>query len=68
VWGTVSEGRVLPVKKAAAAGPKAALGPVLDAPALAASVEADRHDHAHGQHGDACSAARSLASAIAAGE
>jgi len=66
VWGTVSEGRVLPVKKAAAAGAKAALGPVLDAPALAAAIEADRHDHEHGRHSDACTAARGLASAIAA--
>jgi hypothetical protein len=65
VWGTVSEGRVLPVKRAAAAGPKAALGPVVDAPALVAAIEADRHDHAHGQHGDACTAARHLAIAVA---
>jgi hypothetical protein len=68
VWGTVSEGRVLPVRQAAA-GTKSALGPVLDFPALAASIEADRHDHSHGQHGDACTAARGLALAIAgAGE
>jgi hypothetical protein len=65
VWGTVSEGRVLPVKRAAAAGPKAALGPVLDAPTLAASIEADRHDREHGQHGDACTAARQLAATVA---
>lgn len=65
VWGTVSEGRVLPVKRAAAAGPTAALGPVPDAPALAAAIEADRHDHENGAHGDACTAARGLASAVA---
>jgi predicted amidohydrolase YtcJ len=68
VWGTVSEGRVLPVKRAVAAGSKATFGPVLDAPALAAAIEADRHDHEHGRHGDACTAARSLASAIAGDE
>jgi len=68
VWGTVSEGRVLPVKRATATGPNAVLGPVLDAPALAASIEADRHDHEHGQHDDACTVARGLAAALSADE
>jgi len=67
VWGTVSEGRVLPVKKAPA-GSRAALGPVPDGPALAASIEADRHDHGHGGHGDACTAARRLALAVSVGD
>jgi predicted amidohydrolase YtcJ len=65
VWGTVSEGRVLPVPKAAGAAPKAALGPVVDGLALAAAIEVGRHDHEHGQHGDVCTTARSLASALA---
>jgi predicted amidohydrolase YtcJ len=65
VWGTVHEGRVLPVKPAAGNGWNAVLGPVLDAPAIAAAVEAGRDDHQAGRHGDACSAARQLAGAVA---
>jgi hypothetical protein len=68
VWGTVQEGRVLPVKPAAGTKAQAAFGPVLDAPSIAASVEADRHDTAHGAHGDACSLARRLAAVISAGD
>jgi hypothetical protein len=69
VWGTVHEGRVLPVKKPAAGGSAAvvgpALGPVLDAPALAALSEAAHEDHQGGRDGDACSVARLLAQAVA---
>jgi hypothetical protein len=59
---------VLPVKKpvggsAAVVGP--ALGPVLDAPALAALSEAEHHDHQGGRDGDTCAVARMLAQAIA---
>jgi len=67
VWGTVQEGRVLPVKSAASSKAQAAFGPVLDVPSIAASVAADRHDTAHGGHGDSCSLARRLAAVIAAG-
>jgi predicted amidohydrolase YtcJ len=68
VWGTVHEGRVLPVKKpvggsAAVVGP--ALGPVLDAPALASLSAAQHHDHQRGRDGDTCAVARVLAQAIA---
>jgi predicted amidohydrolase YtcJ len=66
VWGTVHEGRVLPVKPAAGNGWNAVLGPVLDAPAIAAAVQAGRDDHEAGRHGDACSAARHLAAVVAA--
>jgi predicted amidohydrolase YtcJ len=66
VWGTVHEGRVLPVKPAAGAGRNAALGPVLDAPAIAAAVAAGQGAHDAGRHGDVCSVARRLA--VAAGE
>jgi predicted amidohydrolase YtcJ len=68
VWGTVQEGRVLPVKSAASSKAQAAFGPVLDAPSIAASVEADRHNTAHGGHGDSCSLARRLAAVISAGD
>ena len=68
VWGTVQEGRVLPVKSAASSKAQAAFGPVLDVPSIAASVAADRHDTAHGGHGDSCSLARRLAAVIAAGD
>jgi hypothetical protein len=68
IWGTVHEGRVLPVKKpaggsAAVVGP--ALGPVIDAPALAALSAAQHHDHQGGRDGDTCAVARVLAQAIA---
>jgi hypothetical protein len=67
VWGTVQEGRVLPVKPAAGSKAQTAFGPVLDAPSIAASVEADRHDTGHGGHGDSCSLARRLAAVIPVG-
>jgi hypothetical protein len=61
VWGTVQEGRVLPVKPAPGGG-SAALGPAIGGPALAAAAEADRHDH--GQDGDSCTLARHLATLV----
>jgi predicted amidohydrolase YtcJ len=64
VWGTVHEGRVLPVKQAVGAEETSVLGPVLDAQTLAAAIEADHHDHARGAHGDACLVAKYLAAAI----
>ena len=57
----MQEGRVLPVGPAPGGRP-AALGPVIDGPALAAASEADRHDH--GQDGDSCTLARHLATLI----
>jgi len=60
---------VLPVKKPAAGGSAAAvgpaLGPVLDAPALASLSEAEHQDQQGGRDGDTCSVARMLAQAIA---
>jgi hypothetical protein len=67
VWGTVNEGRVLPVKRPGAASRTAVLGPVVDAPGLAALHEADHDDHRAGRHGDACSVVRFLARAVAEG-
>jgi len=67
IWGTVHEGRVLPVKRNASHGQTTELGPVLDEEALAASDEADRADHEAGRHGDTCLAAQSLTRAIAFG-
>jgi hypothetical protein len=64
VWGTVHEGRVLPVKRAAGAKETSVFGPVLDEPTLAATLEADRDDHARGVHSDACLVAQYLAAAI----
>jgi predicted amidohydrolase YtcJ len=67
IWGTVHEGRILPVKRTASSGQTSVLGPMLDEEALAASDEADRSDHEAGRHGDTCLAARSLTRAIALG-
>lgn len=65
VWGTVNEGRVLPVKQPADAGRAAVMGPVLDAAGLAASSQVDHDDIRVGREGDACSVARLLAEAVA---
>jgi len=67
VWGTVHEGRVLPVESSASAGRATVLGPVVDGGAIAASDAADRSDQEAGRHGDTCLAARSLTHAIALG-
>jgi predicted amidohydrolase YtcJ len=64
VWGTVHEGRVLPVKRAAGAKEISVFGPMLDEPTLAATRKADRDDHARGLHSDACLVAQYLAAAI----
>jgi predicted amidohydrolase YtcJ len=63
VWGTVQEGRLLPVSH----GPTpdaAALGPRIDAPALAALLRLPPHEHDHGGGGDPCTMARALAVAL----
>ena len=65
VWGTVHEGRILPVKKAAdATGKISVLGPVLDEPTLAAVNEADRHNHDEGDHSDICMVSQALEAAV----
>lgn len=64
VWGTVHEGRVLPVKRTTEAKEMSVFGPVLDAPALTAAIQAECHDHARGVHGDVCLEARYLSEAI----
>jgi hypothetical protein len=64
VWGTVHEGRVLPVKGPGGAG-RAAMGPVLDAAGLDDWSQADHDDHRAGRDGDACSVARLLARVVA---
>ena len=67
VWGTVNEGRLLPVTHAAAGQPP--LGPVLDDRMLTATVDLARHDGSAGaghSRGDACSAARALEAAVSA--
>jgi len=65
VWGTVHEGRVLPVARTGSA--QATLGPVMDERAVAASIAAahdahEGHDHATG---DICTTARMLAEVVA---
>ncbi|MCA9689055.1 MAG: amidohydrolase [Myxococcales bacterium] len=59
VWGTVHEGRVLPVTRSSAS--ERALGPVVDGPALAASVVADRHLCGERGHLDVCQVSQALA-------
>jgi predicted amidohydrolase YtcJ len=64
VWGTVQEGRVLPVKPLTGSKAQARLD--LEAPVLATAVAADRHDHARA--GDVCTIARRFEAVIAAAE
>jgi hypothetical protein len=65
VWGTVHEGRVLPVKRAGAE--HARLGPVMDDAAMAAlaaaSAGSTEGDHAHT---DSCAVAHALGAAVSA--
>jgi predicted amidohydrolase YtcJ len=64
VWGTVHEGRVLPVARTGAA--PATLGPVMDERVVAASIEAARlahHGHGHTAD-DICTTARMLAEVV----
>ena len=68
VWGTVDEGRVLPVKISADNKGHAVFGPVLDAQAIAASVKVDHAEQNHGSDGDYCTLARRLAAVVATGE
>jgi hypothetical protein len=67
IWGTVDEGRLLPVKRAAAG--QASIGPVLDGRALAVAADLTRHEESAGadhSHGDVCGAARALEAAVSA--
>jgi predicted amidohydrolase YtcJ len=77
VWGTVREGRVLPVRRSAVVGPKTVMGPVLDRQTLAALNRADHHHHASAtggtepgapakatEHADSCTLARRLAAVL----
>jgi predicted amidohydrolase YtcJ len=64
VWGTIHEGRVLPVKQMAGAKGTSGFGPVLDEPTLAATRKADCDDHARGMHSDICLMAQYLAAAV----
>jgi predicted amidohydrolase YtcJ len=66
VWGTVQEGRVLPVRRAPGSSGISKLGPVLDQPTLASVNRADAAAHEHG-HGDICTLAQLLAKAAAGG-
>jgi hypothetical protein len=67
IWGTVDEGRLLPVKRVAAA--QASLGPVLDGRTLAATADLARHEESAGashSHGDVCTVSRALEAAVSA--
>jgi hypothetical protein len=68
VWGTVQEGRVLPVRRSPGSSGISKLGPVLDQPTLASVNRADAaahgHEHEH-EHGDVCTLAQLLAKAAA---
>jgi hypothetical protein len=68
IWGTVDEGRLLPVKRAAAG--QASLGPVLNERAVAdlsavAQHSASAEGAEHG-HGDVCTVARVLEAVVSA--
>ncbi|MCU0225269.1 MAG: amidohydrolase [Acidobacteria bacterium] len=59
VWGTVNEGRVLPVKRGETA--RANLGPVVDGGTMKAALEAAREDHDHAGGGSCvCTVAKQL--------
>jgi hypothetical protein len=60
VWGTIHEGRVLPVKRGT--GIKTGFGPMRDPRAIAASFAAARnnHGHEHGAGGCACTVGKPL--------
>jgi predicted amidohydrolase YtcJ len=66
VWGTVQEGRVLPVHRAPGSRAVSVLGPALDQPTLAAVHRAEAAVAGH-EYGDSCALAQRLARA-AAGE
>jgi predicted amidohydrolase YtcJ len=66
VWGTVQEGRVLPVHRVPAHRAASVLGPVLDQPTLAAVNRAEASVAGH-EHGDSCTIAQWLAKAAAQG-
>ena len=66
VWGTVQEGRVMPVRPAPGNSGISRLGPVLDQPTLAAVNRADASVAGH-NHGDSCTLAQQLAMAAAGG-
>lgn len=62
VWGTVQEGRILPVRHAPGNSGISRLGPVLDQPTLAAVNRANASVAGH-DHGDSCTLAKQLAMA-----
>jgi hypothetical protein len=62
VWGTVQEGRVLPVRRAPGSSGISKLGPILDQPTLSSLNRADTAAH---EHGDICTLAQLLAKAAA---
>lgn len=75
VWGTVQEGRVLPVRRSAGVGPRTVMGPVLDRQTLAVINTADHRAVATGgavpaaredasEHADSCTLARRLAAVL----
>jgi predicted amidohydrolase YtcJ len=62
VWGTIQEGRILPVRQASGNSGISRLGPVLDQPTLAAVNRANASVAGH-DHGDSCTLAKQLAMA-----
>ena len=73
IWGTVQEGRMLPVRRSAGTGAAAGPGPILDRATWEAVQHAETsaasHGHGHrGGHGngDSCTLAQHLAEAAAA--
>ncbi len=66
VWGTVQEGRVLPVRRPPGMGAVSVLGPVLDHPTMEAVHRAEANSLGH-EHGDSCKMAQRLAMAAAEG-
>jgi hypothetical protein len=66
VWGTVQEGRVLPVPRSPGTRTISVLGPVLVPPTLAAVHRAKAAEAGH-DHGDSCTLAQRLAAIAAEG-
>ncbi len=65
VWGTVHEGRVLPVTRSAGALGASAFGPVLDERTFAAAAEAAHYEHERDGHCDVCLMAKYFGAAFA---
>jgi len=66
VWGTVQEGRLLPVRRPPGMRAVSVLGPILDRPTMEAVHRAEASSSAH-EHGDSCILAQQLARAAAGG-